>query len=76
MDGIRQITTAPSTDKVDQLYNAWKTIAGNSSKSLDEFWLFMTIPSVERSHFLEAKAKPVPEFADNLVMDKYEGKIC
>ncbi|WP_286155810.1 hypothetical protein [Parabacteroides goldsteinii] len=74
MDSIQQITTAPETTDVSRLYESFKTIPGNESKSLYEFWLFMTAPSPERDFFLESKACPVPEFADNLVMDRYEGK--
>ena len=75
MDTIRQITTAPETKDVSTLYQAFKTLPGNGSKSMQDFWLFITIPSPERDYFLNEKARSVPEFADNIVMDKYEG-IC
>lgn len=75
MDTIQQVITAPSTDNAERLYEAYKSMPGNGSKSQYEFWLFMTVPSPERIYFLECKTKSVPEFADNLVMDKYEG-IC
>lgn len=74
MDSVQQITTAPETTDVNRLYEAYKTLPGNESKSLYEFWLFMTAPSPERKYFLESKARSVPAFADNLVMDRYEGK--
>lgn len=72
MDTIQQIIIAPSTDDVDRLYESYKSIPGNESKSRYEFWLFITAPSPERLYFLASKTKSVPEFADNLVIDKYE----
>lgn len=71
METVKQITTAPSTDNVSQLFSAFITIAGNEDKGMDFFWLFMTTPSSERDHFLELKTTSIPEYADNLVMDKY-----
>lgn len=75
METTIQITTAPSTDDVAKLFEVFKTIPGNELKNMDAFWLFMTIPSSERDYFLESKANSIPEYADNLVIDKYDGHV-
>ncbi|MBD9177958.1 MAG: hypothetical protein EGP82_02080 [Odoribacter splanchnicus] len=75
MEKNRQIITAPETDDVARLFEAYKAIPGNDAKTQADFWLFITTPSPERLHFLESKAKCVPEYTDNLVHDIYE-VIC
>lgn len=62
--------TCPSVDSSAALLAKYKALPGNSAKSSDDFYAFLTEPSQERTAFLQANT--VSEFteANSLIIHK------
>jgi hypothetical protein len=62
--------TAPSVDSSTALLNKYKALPGNSAKTSDDFYTFLTAPSAERTLFLSENT--VSEFteANSLIIHK------
>lgn len=46
------IITAPSIADINMLLERWKTLSGNSGKTKDDFFRFLTTPGQARDSFL------------------------
>lgn len=46
------IITAPSISDVDTLLECWQSLSGNSGKTKDDFFRFLTTPGQSRDNFL------------------------
>lgn len=44
--------SAPELTNVSGSFTAWQAIAGNENKTMDDFYTFMTTPSIDRTSFL------------------------
>jgi len=69
------IITTPSIADAQVLYSRWKSVAGNSDKSLADFYDFLTGDTVDKRVFLSQHT--VESFADikhNIVVVKVTPK--
>ena len=60
-------TIAPQTENVQDMYTVWQE---DNYGTMDQFFEFMTTPSMERALFL-AKFQKEDEVIDSFVMEKF-----
>lgn len=65
------IISTPSITDTNVLISKWRSIPGNSNKSLSEFYEFLTIDSVDRTLFLsEYTVESYDDVKGNIVVLK------
>lgn len=62
--------TCPSVDSSTALLAKYKAMPGNATKSSDDFYAFLTSPSMERTAFLEANTTSEFTQANALIIHK------
>ena len=71
---MKCITTAPSFVNAAGLLPAYRQYIGNSEATLNDLYLFITQPTVDRIAFLNANAQLNVQIDDNVVLTNYSAK--
>ena len=65
------IVSAPEMKDVSDAFLKFRLLAGNEIKTMNDFYSFLTIPSVERDNFL-SDCNLSPVLNGNIVRQKFE----
>ena len=64
------IITAPSISDVDTLLERWQSLSGNSGKTKDDFFRFLTTPGQPRDNFLAQHCTATVRLLGDVVIHK------